>query len=56
MNDRKPRRRYSTVFLILGLAFLAIGLATDQSAFSWLAIIFVILSLVIGGRRMRKGP
>ena len=41
------------VFLILGMAFLAIGLVTDNTAFSVAAIAFVVLSLVLGGRWMR---
>jgi hypothetical protein len=41
------------VFLILGMAFLAIGLGTDNTAFSVAAIAFVVLSLVLGGRWMR---
>jgi hypothetical protein len=51
MNRQK---RYSTVFLILGLAFLAIGIATDQTAFSWIAAAFVFISLVTGGRWLRR--
>ena len=41
------------MFLVLGLAFLAIGIATDQTAFSWIAIAFVLISLIAGGRWMR---
>jgi hypothetical protein len=41
------------MFLILGLAFLAIGISTDNTAFSWTAIVLVLLSLVLGGRWMR---
>ena len=51
MNQNK--RRASGVFLILGMAFLAIGLSIDNTAFSWLAIAFVVISLVLGGRWMR---
>jgi len=47
------RKRASTLFLILGLAFLAVGMATDQTVFSWLAVAFVLLSLTLGGRWMR---
>ncbi|HMR98273.1 MAG TPA: hypothetical protein PKE62_03380 [Anaerolineales bacterium] len=47
------RKRSSTVFLVLGLVFLTIGLATDNTAFSWVAIVFILLSLVMGGRWMR---
>jgi hypothetical protein len=54
MTKQKPRKRLSTVFLILGLAFLAIGLATDQTAFTWIAIAFVLISLISGGKWLRK--
>lgn len=52
-NPIMNRKNTSTIFLILGLAFLTIGLATDNTAFSWIAIAFVVLSLVMGGRWMR---
>jgi putative exporter of polyketide antibiotics len=48
------RRNVSAVFLILGMAFLAVGLATDQTAFTWIAIAFVLISLVSGGRWLRR--
>ncbi len=47
------RKNSSAVFLILGLAFLVIGISTDQTAFSWIAIAFVVLSLALGGRWLR---
>ncbi|NWG06795.1 MAG: hypothetical protein HXY35_08940 [Chloroflexi bacterium] len=47
------RRKASSVFLILGMAFLVIGLATDNTAFTWVAIVFVLLSLMLGGRWLR---
>ncbi len=53
MTKRKPRQRSSAVFLILGLAFLAIGIATDQTVFSWIAVAFVLISLLSGGKWMR---
>ncbi|HZM25683.1 MAG TPA: hypothetical protein VFC02_28290 [Anaerolineales bacterium] len=53
MTKQKPIRRYTSVFLILGLAFLAIGIATDQTAFTWIAIAFVVISLIAGGRWLR---
>ena len=52
MNQNK--RKASGAFLILGMAFLTIGLATDNTAFSWAAIAFIVISLVIGGRFMRR--
>jgi membrane protein implicated in regulation of membrane protease activity len=54
MTKQQPRKRSSMIFLILGLAFLAIGLATDQTAFTWIAIAFVLISLVTGGRWLRR--
>jgi cell division protein FtsW (lipid II flippase) len=53
MNKQTPRKRALSVFLILGLAFLAIGLATDQTVFTWIAIAFLVISLVSGGKWMR---
>lgn len=47
------KRRSSSAFLILGMAFLVIGLATDNTSFTWVAIVFVLLSLVLGGRWLR---
>ncbi len=43
----------SGVFLILGMAFLVIGISTDNTAFSWAAVAFVLISLFLGGRWMR---
>jgi hypothetical protein len=54
MTKRTSRKRSSMIFLVLGLAFLAIGLATDQTTFTWIAIAFVLLSLVMGGRWLRR--
>jgi len=53
MKKQQPRKRSSTIFLILGLVFLTIGLATDQTAFTWIAIAFVLVSLVSGGKWLR---
>jgi len=54
MKKQRPRKYASSVFLILGLVFLTIGLATDQTAFTWIAIAFVLVSLVLGGRWLRR--
>jgi len=54
MTKQNPFRRASPIFLILGLVFLVTGIATDQTAFSWIAIAFVLISLVTGGRWLRK--
>lgn len=42
------------VFLILGMTFLTIGISTDIKAFSIAAMVFVLISLVTGGRWMRS--
>lgn len=52
---KMSKRKTSGAFLILGMAFLVIGLATDNTAFSWAAIAFIVISLVTGGRWMRPG-
>lgn len=48
------RRNISAAFLILGMTFLVIGFATDNTAFSWAAIVFVLLSLALGGKWLRR--
>lgn len=53
MTKQQRRKRSSAMFLILGMAFLTIGLATDQTAFTWIAIAFVVISLVTGGKWLR---
>jgi hypothetical protein len=53
MTKQQRRKRSSAIFLILGMAFLTIGLATDQTAFTWIAIAFVVISLVAGGKWLR---
>jgi len=47
------KRNSSTIFLILGMAFLTLGISTDNTTFSWMAIAFIVISLITGGRWMR---
>ena len=47
------KRKVSGIFLILGMAFLIIGFAADNTIFSWIAVGFVLVSLILGGRWMR---
>lgn len=54
MTKQQPNKRVSMIFLILGMTFLTIGLATDQAAFTWIAIAFVVISLATGGRWLRR--
>jgi hypothetical protein len=35
------------------MAFFAIGLATDNTAFTWAAIAFIVISLTAGGSWLR---
>jgi len=53
MTKQKPRRRSSNIFLVLGLVFLLIGIVTDQTEFTWIAIGLVLASLISGGRWLR---
>jgi hypothetical protein len=53
-NGSMKMKQSSTIFLILGMAFLAIGIATHQTAFSWLAILLLLVSLLTGGRWLRR--
>lgn len=50
---KQNRQKTSAVFLILGMVFLAIGLATDNTAFTWAALAFIVLSLALGGKWLR---
>jgi hypothetical protein len=52
---KQNKRKASSVFLILGMAFFAIGLSMDNTAFTWAAIAFIVISLLLGGRWMRPG-
>jgi len=53
MTKQPLRKRSASIFLILGLVFLTIGLATDQKAFTWIAIAFVLVALISGGKWLR---
>ena len=47
------KRNISMVFLIFGMAFLTIGISIDNEVFSYAAVVFVLISLITGGRWMR---
>ena len=49
------RRNLSAVFLILGMVFLAIGVGTRNNVFTWAAIAFIVISLAVGGGRVKPG-
>jgi len=50
---KQNKRKASGAFLILGMAFLVLGLSTNNTSFTWVAIAFIVVSLVLGGRWMR---
>ncbi|HNF95318.1 MAG TPA: hypothetical protein PKI33_14740 [Anaerolineales bacterium] len=52
MNFNK--RRVSGYLLIFGMAFLVIGITTDNTIFSWISVGFIVISLFLGGRWMRQ--
>jgi membrane-bound ClpP family serine protease len=47
------KKNISVVFLVLGMAFLALGFSTNNKIFSWAAIACIVISLIAGGRWMR---
>ncbi|MBL8079253.1 MAG: hypothetical protein JNM55_14910 [Anaerolineales bacterium] len=47
------KKQASTIFLILGMVSLLIGLGSDNTIFSYAAIAFILISLVLGGRWLR---
>ncbi|MFN8398989.1 MAG: hypothetical protein U0X74_03160 [Anaerolineales bacterium] len=51
MNFNK--RRVASTLLIFGIIFLAIGITTDNTTFSWISVGFLVVSLLLGGRWMR---
>jgi len=50
---KQNKRNRSSVFLILGLTFLVIGLSAENTAFTWLAIAFILISLISGGKWLK---
>ncbi len=47
------KRNVSKYSLLIGMMFLIIGIATDNTIFSWIAVAALLLSLLLGGRWMR---
>ncbi len=47
------KKRISMIFLVIGMSALVIGMIIDNTIFSYAAIVFVFLSLILGGRWMR---
>jgi hypothetical protein len=46
MTKQKSTRRFSALFLLLGIVSLTIGIVTDQTDFTWIAIAFVVISMI----------
>jgi hypothetical protein len=47
------RRKLSGYLLILGMVFLTVGIGTKNTAFSWAAVVCIMISLVVGGRLIK---
>jgi len=47
-------RTISPIALILGLIFFVISLSANQNIFTWIAIGFLLVSLITGGKWLRK--
>ncbi len=46
-------RAATPFFLLIGIIFLAVGIYTDNTIFTWISLPFILLSLIGGGRWMR---
>ena len=47
------KKQISAISLMLGLLFLVIGLSIDNTFYTWVSIVFIMLYLILGGRWMR---
>jgi hypothetical protein len=59
MKQQQPTSRLraaSPIFLALGLIFFAVGLATNQDVFTWIAVAFLTISLVTSGKWLTRRP
>lgn len=50
---KQNKRKASSAFLLIGMVFFVIGLSTDNTIFTWAAIAFIVISLLLGGRWLR---
>jgi uncharacterized membrane protein len=48
-------RRAPPIFLTLGMAFLSVGLATDNTSFTWISLGFVLASMLARRKQQKKG-
>jgi len=51
MNQNKLKP--FSIFLMLGMILLVIGLSAENTIFSWLAIVFMLIGLVMSGKWLR---
>jgi len=47
-------RRASPIFLLIGMVFLAFGFSTNNNIFTWISIVFLVISFVASGRWFKK--
>jgi hypothetical protein len=53
MTEQKPSRPYPSVFLIIGISFIAIGISGGNDTFLWIGIAFMVIAMVLNLRRIR---
>ncbi|NWF65317.1 MAG: hypothetical protein HXY38_13545 [Chloroflexi bacterium] len=51
--NKETKRKISAYALGLGMTFLVLGIAADNTIFTWISVGLVLLSLVLGGRWLR---
>jgi len=51
MNQNKLKP--SSIFLMLGMILLVIGFSAENTIFSWLAIVFMLIGLIMSGKWLR---
>jgi len=42
------------IFLLIGMVFLAFGFSTNNNIFTWISIVFLVISFVASGRWFKK--
>jgi len=56
MAEQKPPRvrPFPSVFLILGISFIAVGISGGNDTFLWLGIAFLVIAIGTNIRQIRK--
>lgn len=52
--SRESKHRIAGYALLAGMMFLVIGITADMVFFTWVSILLVLVSLIIGGRWKRR--